>query len=259
MVNVAGSGIAPFLRRVVVGDDDPVRLDPLDDLRAVERVDHVEHLGLLGRALQGRRLARAAPRGGRGARARTPTRARRRAAGSPPPGLRRHQCRSRSIRPIGPCADRLAAQVAPQVVGQLLRRGVAAGGRLGHRLQADRLQVARDLVVELPRRARLVLEDLEDQHPPVAPERALAGQQLVEDDARGCRCRCGRRPGATRPAPARATCRPACPGPGPPGSSSVSSASRLARPKSMRWGRPSASSRMFEGLMSRWITPWRWA
>ena len=46
----------PLLARVVVRDDDAVRLDALDDLRGIECVDDVEHLGLLGRALQGRRL-----------------------------------------------------------------------------------------------------------------------------------------------------------------------------------------------------------
>ena len=165
------------------GDDDPVRLHPVDDLRAVERVDHVEHLGLLGGALQGRRLhelcgeRREVPEPeGRPERDGHEQARRDRVAAAPVP------------EPLGPAdrprADRLAVQEAPQVVGELLRGRIAAGGRLGHRLQADRLQVARDLVVELARRPRLVLEDLEDQHPPVAAERAFAGQQLVEDDAR---------------------------------------------------------------------------
>ena len=39
------------------------------------------------------------------------------------------------------------------------------------------------LVVEPARRPRLVLQHLQQQHPPVAAERQLAGQQLVEDDA----------------------------------------------------------------------------
>ena len=182
MVNVAGSGIAPFLRRVVVSDDDPVRLHALDDLRGVERVDHVEHLGLLGGALQRRRLHELLGEAGE-----VPEPERRAERDGDEQAGRHGVAPAPAPEPFDPadraCADRLAAQEAPQVVGQLPRGGIAPGGRLGHRLQADRLQVARDLVVELPRRPRLVLEDLEDQHPAVAPERPLAGQQLVEDDA----------------------------------------------------------------------------
>ena len=55
--------------------------------------------------------------------------------------------------------------------------------------------------------------------------------------------------------PARATCRPACPSTWPSIVMVTSPASRLARPKSITCGRPSASSMMFEGLTSRWTTP----
>ncbi len=55
MVNVAGSGIAPDPRFVIVGDDNSVRLKSIDDLRTVQRVDHLEHLGLLGGAFHSRR------------------------------------------------------------------------------------------------------------------------------------------------------------------------------------------------------------
>ncbi len=63
-----------------------------------------------------------------------------------------------------------------------MRRRVTARRGLGHRLEADRLQVARNLVVELARRPRLVVQHLEQQHLSVAAERPLPGQQLVEDD-----------------------------------------------------------------------------
>ena len=130
-------------------------------------------------------------------------------------GLRRHQRRSRLGRADRPGADRLAGEIAPQVVGELPRGGVAAGGGLGHRLEADRLQVARDLVVEVARRPGLVLEHLEEEHPPVAAERALAGQQLVEDDAEAVDVAAGVDPPRLAPRLLGAACRRACPGPGP--------------------------------------------
>ncbi len=79
--------------------------------------------------------------------------------------------------------DWLAAGVTAQVVGQVPRGRVAAGGRLGHGLQTDCLQVARRLVVKLARRPGLVVQHLQQQHPPVAPEWAFPGQHLVEDNA----------------------------------------------------------------------------
>ena len=98
-------------------------------------------------------------------------------------GFRRHQRHERSTVADRPGLDRLAGEEAAQVVGQLAGGRVAAGRRLGHRLQADRLQVARDLVVEPARRPRLVLQHLQQEHAAVAAERPLAGEQLVEDDA----------------------------------------------------------------------------
>ena len=98
-------------------------------------------------------------------------------------GLRRHHRQSRSARPTGRAWIGSPLQKPPQVVGQLPRRGVAPARLLGHRLQADRLQVAGDVVVEAPRAARLVVQHLVQQHPRRAAERQLAGQQLVEDHA----------------------------------------------------------------------------
>ena len=57
--------------------------------------------------------------------------------------------RSQGVGRLG--LDRLVLQEPPQVVGQLLRRGVAALGLLGHRLQDDRLQVAGDRRVDASR------------------------------------------------------------------------------------------------------------
>src|SRR5207302_5064666 len=83
----------------------------------------------------------------------------------------------------GPGLDGLALEEAAQVVGQGAGRGVAPGRLLGQGLEADGLQVARDLVVEPTRRPRLFLEDLPDHHGLRAAEGALAAEQLVEDDA----------------------------------------------------------------------------
>ena len=77
--------------------------------------------------------------------------------------------------------DRLAPHPPPQVVGELPGGLVAPGRLLGHRLQADRLQVTGDGAVELPRWPRRVLHDLQQEHPRLAPERHLPGQQLVQD------------------------------------------------------------------------------
>jgi translation elongation factor EF-G len=50
-------------------------------------------------------------------------------------------------------------------------------------LERDRLQVARDRIVDTTRRARLVLKHLDDEHALVAAERQLAGDEFVEHDA----------------------------------------------------------------------------
>ncbi len=76
----------PGFGRVVVGDDDPVRLHPLDDLRGIKRVHDIEHLGLLQPHLPGPSTSRAAPRARKGARAQWPTRARPPVARSPRAG-----------------------------------------------------------------------------------------------------------------------------------------------------------------------------
>ncbi len=86
--------------------------------------------------------------------------------------------------PPGP--DRPVREVAIQVVRQRLSAGIATMGRLGQALQADRLQVARDLELELRWRHRLLLEDLDDGLHRRRPfERRPAGEHLVEDRSQG--------------------------------------------------------------------------
>ena len=85
-----------------------------------------------------------------------------------------------------PGQDRLAVQEAAQVVGQGSRGCVAVGRLLLQALQADRLQVARHLGLEPPRRHRLIrahlFQSVEQRRP---LEGRPAGQQLVEDRAQG--------------------------------------------------------------------------
>ena len=71
-----------------------------------------------------------------------------------------------------------------QVVGQGLGRQVPPARVLLQALQADRLEVARDLRVEPPRRlGRGLAHGVERLGHAVAAERGLAGQQGVEDRA----------------------------------------------------------------------------
>ena len=136
---------------------------------------------------------------------------------------------------------------------------VPARGGLGHRLEANGLEVARDIVFEPPRRPGVVFENLQQQQPLVPLERPFAGEHLVKDHAQAVDVAAGVDVVRLARAPVRATCTRACPSPGRPTSSSHPPASRLARPKSVTCGRPSLSMRMFDGLTSRWITPWSWA
>src|SRR5258708_1204451 len=64
-------------------------------------------------------------------------------------------------RPLG--LDRPVLQEAPQVVGQLLGRGVALGRLLGESLVDDRLQFCRHRRVPSPHRYRLVPLNLAQQ------------------------------------------------------------------------------------------------
>lgn len=73
-----------------------------------------------------------------------------------------------------PRQDRLVGQPAPQVGRQLGRRRIPPRRGLLDRPQADRFQIARDAVVEAPRLARLVVEDLVQEHPLIAAEGEFA-------------------------------------------------------------------------------------
>ncbi len=73
----------------------------------------------------------------------------------------------------------------PDRVQELARGLVTLVGTLGERLADHRIERARHLHVELRRRQRLFLEHLVHDRRERAGERLLAGQQLVEDHARG--------------------------------------------------------------------------
>ena len=81
--------------------------------------------------------------------------------------------------------DRRTDQVPPDVHGEFPGAGVAALWFLRHRLQADRLQITWDVVVDASRGPGLVVQDLVQEHSRVAPKWELAGQEPVEDDAEG--------------------------------------------------------------------------
>ena len=71
-----------------------------------------------------------------------------------------------------------------EILGESLGRLVAVDGPLGHRLEADSLQVVGDGVVDPAGWASLEPHDLFQQRlPGVAVERTLAGQEFVKDDA----------------------------------------------------------------------------
>ena len=82
--------------------------------------------------------------------------------------------------------DGTALEEAVEVVGERVGVGVAAVGFLLEALQADRLQVARDLGLEPRRRHRLLGADLLDRiERRRSPERRPAREQFVEDGAEG--------------------------------------------------------------------------
>ena len=83
----------------------------------------------------------------------------------------------------GPRLNRLSFDPPPEIVGRCLSRLIALIRGLFQALQADRFQVPRDPAVQPPRAGRLRPQDLHDQHPLVAAEGALAGEQLEQDHA----------------------------------------------------------------------------
>ena len=96
----------------------------------------------------------------------------------PPPG------------PLGPAGpprqQRLPGQVPPEVLRQRRGRGVPRPGLLGHRLQHDRLQIARDPAIELARPRRLIVHHPLDQSRAIRlGEQGPQGQQLIQRDTQG--------------------------------------------------------------------------
>ena len=82
-----------------------------------------------------------------------------------------------------PRTDRFPAKPTSQVVGQVSCRRVATTRLLRHGLKRDRLQVAWNVVVQLARWLRVVMQDLVQKHPGRSAKRQLAGQQQIEDYA----------------------------------------------------------------------------
>ena len=121
--------------------------------------------------------------------AHTRDRSRRRARGPASRGVPRGPAGAGTrARPLGgadaPRRDRPALQPGAQVVGQGLGRRVAAARVLLQALQADRLQVARDLRVDPGRGlGTLLLHRSQGVDHAVAAEGRLAGQQRVEHGA----------------------------------------------------------------------------
>ena len=107
----------PVPARVIMSDDDAMRLDALDDLGRIKAVDDVEHFGLLGRAFDGRRFHELPREPGKVPESEC------RPQRDGEEQARRHGVAAAPVpepfdRADRPCADRLTAQVAPQVVGQ---------------------------------------------------------------------------------------------------------------------------------------------
>ena len=82
-----------------------------------------------------------------------------------------------------PGIDRFAGEEPPKLVGKFVCSLVALTWVLFQALQPDRLQVALDIGVQLPRAGRFVVDHLVNQHPRVAAKREFARQQLKQDDA----------------------------------------------------------------------------
>ena len=147
----SGQGNLALGGGVVGGGLDAVAAGAVDDLRAVDLVHRFEHLGVLGGALQGRAAhqlggeARQVPEaeGQAGHDGREQAGGELVRAAPAPDALRR---------PQGTGQDRLAGDEALQIRRQLGRAGIAPRRGLLHRLEADGLQVARDLVVQPVRR-----------------------------------------------------------------------------------------------------------
>ncbi len=105
----------------------------------------------------------------------------------------------------------LTLQEPVQVGGEFTRGRVATGGLLGHRFQADRFQVARNRINQASGRTWLIIQDLVNEHPLVAPKRQLAAQQQIENYTQTVDVAAAVDFVAFARAPARGSCRPECP------------------------------------------------
>ena len=93
-------------------------------------------------------------------------------------GRRRTHFQPRSSRPARRARIGSRGQPVPQVGGQLAGAGVAPPRVLFQTFQADRLQVAGDLVVELSRRPGLLAAHLEQEHHHGAAEGRVLQQSI---------------------------------------------------------------------------------
>ena len=91
-----------------------------------------------------------------------------------------------------PCSGQRANSSSPyrptseepsQLLGQFLRRGVSLAWLFLQALQANGLQVARNIGVEPSGAGGLIMDDVVKQHADIAAEGPFAGKQLEEDDA----------------------------------------------------------------------------
>ena len=141
----------------------------------------------------------------------------------------------------GLCTNWLAGRRSTQVVGQIRGAGVAAPGSFPQAFQADRLQVARHLRLQ-PRGgtgspAAHLLQRVQRPSPPGT----AAGRSAARTGwPPGRRRRPPGRPALPCPPPAPGPCSWACPGSRPVWRLARPSSSRLARPKSVILGVPSA-------------------
>ena len=106
------------------------------------------------------------------------------AASAATAGFRLHQSHARSAGPTRRAAIGRESSQDAQVVGQGMRRGVPPPRVLRQAFQADRLEIARDVWIEVARRiGRPLLHGLQRVDQAVAAEGGLAGQERVEDRA----------------------------------------------------------------------------
>ncbi len=99
-------------------------------------------------------------------------------------GLRRTQRHERDSRPSGRVWTGFAPQIASQIVGQFLSRGIALAGLLVQAFQTDGFQIARRARLQSSGRHRFIARHLNEGFQRRRPlERRPAREQFVEDGA----------------------------------------------------------------------------